>query len=203
MPCPVYVEAMPGSLGLLAGRQAQRRYTYTGKIVKTYIVLFRGINVGGKNLVPMKELVVVLGKCNYQNIKTYIQSGNIVLQSQKRPNNIAAIFQKKFGFEPVVYVIKESELHAAIANNPYKSPNGKDIHFYFCKDKPKIDTVKLERYKSESEEFHIDVKVFYLYAPDGIGRSKLAANVESCLGVAATGRNLNTIHKLQHMVQYV
>jgi uncharacterized protein (DUF1697 family) len=169
--------------------------------VNTYIVLIRGINVGGKNLVPMKELVAVLDESNYQNIKTYIQSGNIVLQSQNKPEDITSIVQDRFGFEPVVYVLEESEFNVTVINSPYRSPNGKDIHFYFCKDKPKIDTVKLEKYKSETEEYFLVGQVFYLFAPDGIGRSKLVANMESCLGVQATGRNLNTIDKLQQMVQ--
>jgi len=169
----------------------------------TYIVLLRGINVGGKNLIPMKELVEVLKEHDYQNIKSYIQSGNIVLQSQKLPDDIASIIQRRFGIEPLVYVLEEPEFNAAIENNPYRSPKGKDIHFYFCEDKPKIDTLKVERYKSGSEEFHLDGKVVYLYAPDGIGRSKLVANMESCLGVSATGRNLNTIYKLQQMAQNV
>ncbi len=171
--------------------------------MKTYIVLFRGINVGGRNLVPMKELVAALDESDYQNIKTYIQSGNLVLQSQLKPKDIISIVLGRFGFEPVVFILEESDFSAAVINNPYRSPNGKDIHFYFCKDKPKTDTVKLEKYKSESEEYFIGDKVFYLFAPDGIGRSKLAANIESCLGVAATGRNLNTINKLQQMAQNV
>ena len=155
--------------------------------------------MGGKNLVPMKELISVLDESNYQNIKTYIQSGNIVLQSQIKPNDIASIVQDRFGFGPVVYILEESEFSAAVVKNPYRSPNGKDLHFYFCNDNPKLDTVKLEKYKSESEEYHLDGRVFYLFAPEGIGRSKLVANMESCLGVAATGRNLNTINKLQQM----
>lgn len=171
--------------------------------MQTFIILLRGINVGGKNLVPMKELISVLDESNYQNIKTYIQSGNIVLQSQIKPNNIASIVKARFGFAPVVFVLEKSEFNAAVVNNPYRSPNGKDIHLYFCKDKPKLDTVKLEKYKSASEDCHIDGKVFYLFAPEGIGRSKLVANMESWLGVAATGRNLNTINKLLQMAQNV
>jgi uncharacterized protein (DUF1697 family) len=168
---------------------------------KTYIVLFRGINVGGKNLVPMKEMVVALEGRNYQNVLTYIQSGNVVLQSQSKPEDIGSIIQERFGFEPVVIVLEKSDFDAAVNKNPYRSPNGKDIHFFFCKDKPKLDTVKLQKYKSESEKYFVDGKVFYFFAPDGIGRSKLAAKVESCLGVAATGRNFNTINKLQQMAQ--
>jgi len=169
--------------------------------MKTYIVLLRGINVGGKNLVPMKELVKVLEEGQYQHVKTYIQSGNIVLQSQERPENIASLIQESFGMEPAVHVLDVSEFEAAVANNPFESPKGKDIHFYFCQDAPRIDTVKLERYQSDSEDWHCEGKVFYLFAPDGIGRSKLVANLESCLGVAATGRNLNTIEKLREMTQ--
>ena len=170
-------------------------------MVNTYIVLLRGINVGGKNIIPMKELVKILAGSNYQHIKTYIQSGNVVLQSEKEPDNIASLIQAKYGFEPSVYVLELSEFQTAIANNPFRSPRGKDIHFFFCQHPPTIDTVKLERYKSETEAFHLAGKVFYLYAPDGIGRSKLVANIESCLGTAATGRNLNTLEKLQEMAQ--
>lgn len=166
-----------------------------------YIVLFRGINVGGKNLVPMKELAKLLGDRGYQHIKTYIQSGNIVLQSQEKPTNIASMVKDRFDFEPEVCVLGESEFLAAVANNPFRSPRGKDIHFYFCNEKPEPDLLRLKKYKSESEEYHLEGRVFYLYAPDGIGRSKLVANIESCLGVAATGRNLNTILKLRQMVQ--
>ena len=92
---------------------------------KTYIVLLRGINVGGNNLVPMKELVVALSESKYQNINTYIQSGNIVLQSQNRPDDIGSIIQERFGFEPEVYVLDKAELETAVANNPFSSPNGK------------------------------------------------------------------------------
>lgn len=167
---------------------------------QTYIILFRGINVGGKNLLPMKELVEALSEYDYQNIKTYIQSGNMVLQSQAKPEDVPSIVLDRFGFEPEVLILEESEFLTAVGNNPFSSPLGKDIHFFFCRDLPEPDSAKLQKYKSESEEYHIEGKVFYLFAPDGIGRSKLAANIESCLGTSATGRNLNTIHKLQEML---
>ena len=170
--------------------------------MKTYIVLFRGINVGGNNILPMKELSVVLADNGYEDIKTYIQSGNVVLRSQKRPGpDISSLVQKKFGFKPEVLALEESEFFSAVKNNPYNSSEGKTIHFYFCKDSPKVDTEKLDLLRSESEQYYIEGKVFYLYAPNGIGRSKLAARIESCLGVPATGRNLNTINKLQVMVE--
>ncbi len=169
--------------------------------MNTYIVLFRGINVGGKNLVPMKELVKALENNKYQQVRTYIQSGNVLLQSPAKPEDIASIVKHKFGFEPSVMVLDDSEFTLAAEKNPFSSLNGKDIHIYFCQDKPSLNQVKLEKYIAGSEDYHLDGKIFYLYAPDGIGRSKLAANLEACLGVAATGRNLNTIDKLLHMLQ--
>lgn len=169
--------------------------------MKTYIVLFRGINVGGKNLVPMKDLVKALEEGQYQQVRTYIQSGNVILQSPDKPEDISSIVQKKFGFEPSVMVLEASEFTAAANKNPFESQNGKDIHVYFCQDEPSLNQAKLEKYQAGSERYHLDGKVFYLYAPEGIGRSKLAANLESCLGVAATGRNLNTMDKLRQMLQ--
>ena len=87
------------------------------KAVNTYIVLFRGINVGGKNLLPMKELVALLEANNFMNIRTYIQSGNVVLQSQKKPDSsIGSLVQSKFGFTPDILVLEESEFNSSIEN---------------------------------------------------------------------------------------
>ena len=170
--------------------------------MQTYIILFRGINVGGKNLLPMKELVALLEKNGFKNIKYYIQSGNIVLQGQRvSPAEIGTLVASKFGFKPEVLVLKKSEFNSSITHNPYHPAEGKLVHFYFCSKTPKLNTQKLEKYLAESEEYKLANKVFYLYAPKGIGRSKLATNLESCLGVPVTGRNLNTIKKLQEMVE--
>ena len=169
--------------------------------MKTYIVLFRGINVGGKNILPMKELTTVLVENEYVDIKTYIQSGNVVLRSQKKPDaNIRSLVQNNFGIKSEVFAIDESDFISAVKNNPYKSNEGKTIHFYFCKSSPEVDYEKLNILKSDLEEYFIKGKVLYLYAPNGIGRSKLVAKIESCLGVPTTGRNLNTINKLQSML---
>ena len=158
--------------------------------------------MGGNNILPMKELTAILEQNNYRDVKTYIQSGNVVLKSQKNPEaNISSIVQNKYGFKPEVFALGDSEFITSIKNNPYSSKEGKTMHFYFCKSSPKVDTEKLKIIKSVSEEYYIEGRVFYLYAPDGIGRSKLVANIESCLRVPVTGRNLNTVNKLQSMVK--
>jgi len=170
--------------------------------MKTYIVLFRGINVGGKNLLPMNELVTLLEENGFQNVKTYIQSGNVVLQCGKVSSiEIATLVARKFGFKPVVLVLDKSEFESSIKHNPFHTAEGKSTHFYFCSKEPKLSTEKLGKYLVESEEYKLVRNIFYLYAPKGIGRSKLVANIESCLGVPVTGRNLNTINKLSEMAK--
>lgn len=169
--------------------------------MKTFVVLFRGINVGGKNRLPMKQLAATLEKNGYQDIETYIQSGNVVLKSRTRPDaKIRTLVQDEFGFNPDIIAIEAATFHTVIKNNPYSTDDGKKLHFYFCKSSPKPDADKLEKLKSQSEEYCMKGKCFYLYAPDGIGRSKLVANIDACLGVPATGRNFNTIGKLQQIL---
>lgn len=170
--------------------------------MKTYIILIRGINVGGKNILPMKMLVSLLEDSGFKDVKTYIQSGNVVLKSDTKPDSeISLAIETNFGFKPEIMGFEKSEFEAFMKNNPFSSKESKFIYFFFCSEKPKVNQEKLQKLKAESEKYQITGKVFYLHAPDGIGRSKLAANIESCLGVSATGRNLNTVNKLQQMAR--
>lgn len=172
------------------------------QILKTFILLFRGINVGGRNMLPMKELVVLLDKLGYSDVLSYINSGNIVLKSKTNPaSTIKNSIAEEYGFKPELFVLTEPELEVAIANNPYKHYQGKFVHFYFCKSPIDINMEKTNKYKTSSEVYQIQGNVFYLHAPDGIGRSKLVANIESCLGQVATGRNLNTVTKISAMLE--
>lgn len=174
--------------------------------MNTYIALFRGINVGGKNILPMKGLVEILDDMGCEDIKTYIQSGNVVFRiKQENQKKIAEEISQKilgnFDFEPKVLLLELADLHAAIDNNPFETKDGKALHFFFLASHPEApDLEQLVAVKSNSEEFKLVRNIFYLYAPDGIGRSKLAAKVEHCLGVPVTARNWNTISKLISIV---
>jgi uncharacterized protein (DUF1697 family) len=169
--------------------------------METFIALLRGINVGGRNILPMKELTHLLEENSYQNVKTYIQSGNVVFQSKKRPEkDLSSLIEKKYGFKPEILIIKKNTFLKYVEDNPYSSTVGKEIHFYFCKDTPKVNTKTIEDLKSATENYRIKGKVLYLYAPDGIGKSKFVANIDKCLDTSVTGRNLNTINKLVEMV---
>src|ERR671916_1164691 len=177
--------------------------------MKTYIALFRGINVGGNNVLPMKDFVALLENIGSQNIKTYIQSGNAVFQNKEEnasllSNRIRAAIKKSHGFEPQVLLLKPEEIERAIESNPFPEAESepKTLHVHFLASMPKNpDLDALESIRSDRERFALKDKVFYLHAPDGIGRSKLAANTEKLLGVAITGRNWRTVRKVMAMVE--
>ena len=87
-----------------------------------------------------------------------------------------------------------------MAANPFPSELGKGLHLIFLAGRPPApDLARLHALKAVSEAFLLRDRVFYLYAPDGIGRSQLAAKVEQCLGVVVTARNWNTVQKLLEM----
>jgi len=177
--------------------------------MKTYIALFRGINVGGNNVLPMKELVARLESIGAQNVKTYIQSGNAVFQSQEAnasllSNKISAAINKSHGFEPQVFLLELAEMEQVVDANPFPEaePEPKTLHIHFLASMPKnLDFAILESIKSERERFVLKDSVLYLHAPDGIGRSKLAANAEKLLGVPVTSRNWRTVRKIMDMAK--
>ena len=166
-----------------------------------YIVLFRGINVGGKNLLPMKTLVPLLEENSFEHVSSYIQSGNVVLKSASDPvEKIKSIVVKSFGFSANIFTLNEAAFTTAVVHNPYQAFEGKFVHFYFCHHPIVLNQDKMHKHLTDSETYFIQDKVFYLHAPDGIGRSKLVANIEACLGQPATGRNLNTVNKISIML---
>jgi uncharacterized protein (DUF1697 family) len=165
--------------------------------------------VGGSNLLPMKELVALLERLGLENVKTYIQSGNVVFRSAETDaarlaGRISAAIQEGHGFEPHVLVLELQELERVAASNPFPEAEAepKTLHVNFLAAAPADPDLKaLEGLKSESERFSLQGNVFYLHAPDGIGRSKLAANVERLLGVPATARNWRTVSKILELAK--
>lgn len=167
----------------------------------SFVILFRAINVGGNNKLPMKTLVPLLESSGFEKVQYYIQTGNIVLQSKEDPTAvIQALVTQHFNFTPDVIALKAGDFIQAEKQCPYSTSEGKLIHFYFCKNTANLVLTKIEKYLAESEQYSLIDNVLYLYAPEGIGRSKFVTNIESCLGTPATGRNLNTIKKISSML---
>ena len=177
--------------------------------MKTYIVLLRGINVGGKNKLAMEDLVATLENAGARDVATYIQSGNAVFRSEDNDasllsDRVRAAIEESHGFEPQVLVLGSEELERAVRSNPFPEAESdpKTLHLYFLGASPeRPDLDGLEGIKGDRERFVLGEDVFYLHAPDGIGRSKLAANAERLLGVPATARNWRTVRKVMDMVQ--
>ena len=174
--------------------------------MKTYIALIRGINVIGRNSLPMKELVVLLEGVGARKIKTYIQSGNAVFQSAKNAPQLSAQLadqiKKRCGFSPHVLILEVDAIEKAITQNPFpdaeKAPSS--LHLGFLVSTPKSpDLKKLDTLRKASERFHLTNHVFYLHTPEGVGKSKLPANAEKLLGVAMTYRNWRTVCKIRAM----
>jgi uncharacterized protein (DUF1697 family) len=175
--------------------------------MNTYVALFRGINVGGHCSLPRKELVAILEEIGAQKVRTYIQSGNAVFESAEKnlarvSKQLSAEVMKRRGFEPHVLILTIEEFNKAITENPFPEAvaDPSSLHLGFLASHPKSpDLNKLSSLRKESERFHLTESVFYLHAPEGVGRSKLAASSEKLLGVPMTDRNWKTVCKVMEM----
>lgn len=174
----------------------------------TWIVLIRGINVGGRNIVPMAELRARLKDAGFANVRTYIQSGNVVLDTDETDkakicSTVAGCINAGFGFTPKIMVLRADTMAQIIEDNPY--PNAVDtpkfLHISFLAE-PAVnaDLGTLNAIKTETESFHITDLAVYAHLPDGAYSSKLAARLEKCLGVAATARNWRSANKILDLV---
>jgi len=177
--------------------------------MQTYIVLLRGINVGGNKRIKMADLRHLLTKSGFTRVTTYIQSGNIVLSSKSDADDIEALVKKKiadaYGFSVQVMVRTANQWEQAINSNPFQPEklDPKKHHLTFLSAVPASEKVmELNQFQSGAKEFRVIGQVIYLYYPEGAGRSKLPNNFfEKKLGVRGTSRNWNTVSKLAEMIQ--
>ena len=167
------------------------------------VLLLRGINVGGRNTLPMKDLTGLLTKLGATDIQTYIQSGNAVFTGALEPATLSDAIEASKGFRPLVHILSAEDFRTIAAANPYpeSEPEGKTLHIWFLTTPAEFDTDKAQKLAIASERFHVSTQAIYLHAPDGIGRSKLAGKLEKLAGVPITARNWNTIAKLLEMVE--
>lgn len=173
------------------------------------IVLLRGVNVGSNRKLPMKELREILEGLGLEDVETYIQSGNAVARvaagaSPALAEDVAGAIEERRGFRPRVLVLGADRLLEAIEANPFPGADAEptSLHLFFLAEPPRNpDLDALAEVATASERFRLDRDVFYLHAPEGFGRSKLAASAEKLLGVPATARNWRTVRKLRDMVE--
>lgn len=172
-----------------------------------YVVLLRGINVGGHNKLPMQAFRDLLETLGCTNVTSYIQSGNAVFDFDRSANGldekIAESIEAGFGFRPMVLVLSGEVFRELADSNPYKDEkvDAKFLHIGFLISPASApDHERLQSLAANKERYTLTESAFYLFAPNGIGRSKLAASVDRCLGVETTGRNWRTVNKLLEML---
>lgn len=169
-----------------------------------YVALLRGVNVGGNNRLPMKDWRESLAALGLDNPRTYIQSGNAVFESGKTaeslPDLITADIGARFGFRPVCHVLSLEQFRAARQVCPY-APEGEDahkqVHLMYIKGEIKTyDPDGLAALATQGEQFHMGEGVFYLYTPQGFGKSVVAEKLPRFLKAELTARNLRTVDTL-------
>jgi uncharacterized protein (DUF1697 family) len=170
-----------------------------------YILLFRG--VGGATQLPVAPLRAALTAAGFENVTTYINSGNAVLRSHlPREKVIAAVAKicgEKFGFAKAIYAPTLAEWETVIANNPFPDfKEGKHIHAVVLAGSPPAGAVDaLREYAVEGEAIVIVGGVAYLHMPFGLGTSKLGEKFDKGIGVPNTARNWNTVLKLRELAK--
>ena len=176
--------------------------------MQTFIVLLRAVNVAGKNSIKMAELKSHLENANFHNVKTYIQSGNIILQSDLPASDITLkvqqIIREQFGLSVHVFVLNTDSLQHILHNNPFQNgEEGNRIFITLLDKKPdSSDLDKLARIDISDEKYEIKDDVFYFYVPQGMANSKLSNPfIEQKLKVLTTGRNRNTMLKLSELAK--
>ncbi len=173
----------------------------SGKTV--YILLFRG--VGGATQLPVKPLKEALANAGFENVGTYINSGNAVLRTDRPKAEmlkiVAEICEREFGFTKAIHAPALSEWQAVIDNNPFPDfKESQHLHAAWLDGEPKPGAVEaLRAVCVEGEGIEVVGRVAYLHTPHGFGRSKLAEKFDKLIGVANTARNWNTVVKLMAM----
>jgi uncharacterized protein (DUF1697 family) len=169
-----------------------------------HVVFLRGINLGGKRRVPMSELRATLEEAGYDNVRTHLQSGNVVLTSEAAPGelerDLAATLRDAFGFDIAVVVRTRDELAAVIERDPFgdeaADPARYQVSFLSAEPDP-AGVAELEGAEVAPERVAVLGREVYAWHPGGVGRSELAKLItDRRLGVEVTARNWRTVTKL-------
>lgn len=170
-----------------------------------YLILFRG--VGGKTQLPVQALRKKLTAAGFENVATYINSGNAIVRSRLNRKQviatIAELCRKHFGFDKAIFAPTLAEWDELIAHNPFANAAANaptTVHAALLENAPHLENVERVRACAvKGEEIEIVGSVAYLHTPHGFGTSKLAAKFDAWIGVTNTARNWNTVRKLAEL----
>ena len=174
------------------------------------LALLRGINVGGKNKVPMKQLVEVFVDAGCSDVRTYIQSGNVVFSlgpalAESISARLATAIAERFGYEIPVLLRTAEQLRDVIRGNPFLEaaiPED-ELHVLFLSGLPdptRVDVLDPDR--SRPDAFAVRGQEVYLWLPNGVARTRLTNDYfDSKLATISTGRNWRTVAKLFELMK--
>lgn len=164
------------------------------------VVLLRGINVGGAHKLPMADLRRLIESIGGADVATYIQSGNAVASGEFTGDQLADAIENEFGFRPAPLVLDDLEYRRIVDDCPYDLAEGKAVHVFFALGSTGFDADGAREFATDTERLDATDRAIYLYAPDGIGRSKLAERLPRFADTELTARNGNTINQLLAML---
>lgn len=179
----------------------------------TYIALLRGINVGGNKIIKMQDLKAMLLSQGLENVRTYIQSGNIVFESgEVSGDGLARMMEERiretFGFEVPVIIRTQEELETAIQANPFPLEQQEDykrLYVSFLDQTPAAGALdKLTPYEDGADKLRVVGKELYTLYEVSVSQSPLfKIQLDKLLGVQLTARNWNTVNKLAALCRQV
>ncbi len=174
-----------------------------------YVALLRGINLGGHKKIKMDELRASLAALGFAEVKTYIQSGNVVFKAAKISDQalskkIEATILSKFGHSVSVMIRTAEEIKQVIANNPFLKQSDFDqtkLHVMFLREPPAASAVQqLEALVLKPDQFRSLGKELYFYLPNGVAESAVMKKpIDRVLAIPTTMRNWRTVNTIQQM----
>ena len=177
--------------------------------MKMYLALLRGINVSGKNIILKQDLQVLFYNLGFEDVVTYIQSGNVVFKTEKQhldglAKTISSRIKKVFDYDVPVIIKTKADMESVIAKNPFlkeKDVNIKQLYVFYLDEVPE-ETINLLNYNIANDQFEILKNIIYVKYDIGAGKSKLSNNlIEKKLNVIATARNWRTTTKLLALME--
>jgi uncharacterized protein (DUF1697 family) len=173
------------------------------------VVLLRGINIGSRNRVSMPKLREALEEAGFTDVQTYLQSGNVVLESRAKPETVRRkveqLIEEQFGLEIAVVVRTKAELAGVAKRDPHakiaKDPKRYQVTF-LSKKLPAKTVRELEQAAAPDERMVVAGREVYAWHPAGVARSKLWSKLAGQgLGVTATSRNWTTVEALLELAE--
>lgn len=175
-----------------------------------YVALLRGINVGGNNKLPMADLAAIFTDLGATNVRTYIQSGNVLFEAPARaasalPGAATAAIEARLGLRVPIVMRSASEFAAALEGNPFVERDTDTDHLYvaFLATAPsEARTAALDPARFSPDAFEVRGREIYLHFPNGAGRSKLTNDYfDRTLATTSTIRNWRTVEALASMLE--